>query len=253
MSATSRLPSLADVPRVPSLTPQTPHGGRIVCRNLAGPLFVAVATVAALGIVSGGAQEKSGTQIVATFKGHTEPVYSVTFTPDGKYLATGSFDNTIKLWDVTSGKEAKTYGGPNGHQKMVMCVAISPDGQLLASGSIDNNLKVWDIPLTAPSKILPATEAVQAVALSPDGTKLAFGSKDGQVKLVNAADGKELFKLEGHPPMPVLMKGGVEGITSVAFSPNGQTLASSGADKTLRIWNVANGQLACAVRAHRAH
>jgi WD40 repeat protein len=221
------------------------------CKMMASSLAL-LALIAAIGWTSLDAQEKPGVQIVATFKGHTEPVYSVTFTPDGKHLATGSFDNTIKLWELASGKEAKTYGGPNGHQKMVMCVAISPDGQLLASGSIDNNLKVWDIPLTAPSKILPATDAVQAVALSPDGTKLAFGSKDGQVKLVNAADGKELFKLEGHPPMPALMKGGMEGITGLAFSPNGQTLASSGADKTLRFWNVANGQLLGVVTAHSA-
>jgi WD40 repeat protein len=209
-------------------------------RNLAWTLFAALAVV--LGLDPSGAQEKSGTQIVATFKGHTEPVYSVAFTPDGKYLATGSFDNTIKLWEVATGKEAKNYGGPTGHQKMVMCVAISPDGQLLASGSLDNTLKIWDVPLVAPSRILPASEAVHAVALSPDGTKLAFGSKDGQVKLVNAADSKELFKLEGHAGP----------VTGVAFSPNGQTLASSGVDKTLRFWNVANGQLLGVVSAHSA-
>ncbi len=213
-----------------------------MCRNLSCLSASLLVLLAAFGLVSMDAQEKSGTQIVATFKGHTEPVYSVTFTPDGKYLATGSFDNTIKLWELASGKETKTYGGPNGHQKMVMCVAISRDGQLLASGSIDNNLKVWDIPLTAPSRLLPATEAVHAISLSPDGTKLAYGSKDGQVKLVNAADSKELFKLEGHAGP----------VTGIAFSPNGQTLASSGADKTLRFWNVANGQLIGVVTAHSA-
>ena len=211
-------------------------------RHLTWSLSSFLVLTAALVFVPVDAQEKSGTQIVATFKGHTEPVYSVTFTPDGKYLATGSFDNTIKLWELATGKEAKTYGGPSGHQKMVMCVAISPDGQLLASGSIDNTLKVWDIPLSAPSKLLPATDAVHAVALSPDGTKLAYGSKDGQVKLVNAADSKELFKLEGHAGP----------VTGIAFSPNGQTLASNGVDKTLRIWNVANGQLLGTVTAHSA-
>ncbi len=198
--------------------------------------------LAALGILTSAGQEKSATEIVTTFKGHTEPVYSVGFTPDGKYLVTGSFDNTIKLWDLATGKEAKTYGGPTGHQKMVMCVAVSPDGQLLASGSIDNTLKIWDVPLVAPSKVLPASEAVNAVALSPDSTKLAFGSKDGQVKLVNAADFKELFKLEGHAGP----------VTGIAFSPNGQTLATSGADKSLRFWNLANGQLLGVISAHSA-
>lgn len=211
-------------------------------RKLTWTLFAALVMVVVLGFEPSGAQEKSATQIIATFKGHTEPVYSVAFTPDGKYLATGSFDNTIKLWEVATGKEAKTYGGPTGHQKMVMCVAVSPDGQLLASGSLDNTLKIWDVPLVAPSRILPASDAVHAVALSPDGTKLAFGSKDGQVKLVNATDSKELFKLDGHAGP----------VTGVTFSPNGQTLASSGVDKTLRFWNVANGQLLGVVSAHSA-
>ncbi|MCS7046166.1 MAG: WD40 repeat domain-containing protein, partial [Gemmataceae bacterium] len=198
--------------------------------------------VAAFAILPLAGQTKSETHIVATFKGHTEPVYSVAFTPDGKYLVTGSFDNTIKLWDVGTGKEVKVYGGPNGHQKMVLCVAVSPDGQFLASGSIDNTLKLWDVPLVAPSRVVPAPDSVQAIALSPDGSKLAFGSKDGQVKLVNAADGKELFKLEGHTGP----------VTGVAFSPNGQNLATCGADKTLRFFNVANGQLLGTITAHGA-
>src|SRR5687768_2306275 len=92
-------------------------------RPLAVGLVSFVVLLAALSSLD--SQEKSQTEIVAIFKGHTEPVYSVAFTPSGKHLVTGSFDNTIKLWELATGKEAKTYGGPAGHQKMVMCVAVS--------------------------------------------------------------------------------------------------------------------------------
>ncbi len=187
------------------------------------------------------AQEKgNGPEIISTFKGHTDVVYSVAISQDGKYVATGSFDNTIKLWDAASAREIKTFGGPQGHQKMVLSVAFSPDGTQLASGSADNTLKVWDVPVSTPLRSVPATEVVTAVAVTADGTKLAAAAKDGLIKLFNAADSKELFKMAGH-------EGTVEGLT---FSANGQILASAGADKTVRFWNVANGQLIAAVGAH---
>src|SRR5205823_14007432 len=101
----------------------------------------------ALALVPLGAGEKgAATETIATFKGHTELVYAVAFSPDGKYLATGSFDNTIKLWEAATGKELKTFGGPQGHQKMVLSVAFSNDGTMIASGGADNALKVWDVP-----------------------------------------------------------------------------------------------------------
>ncbi|MBI3411651.1 MAG: hypothetical protein HY040_25255 [Planctomycetes bacterium] len=211
-------------------------------------LALACAGISFLGFDGLGAGEKDkgvkdkGPEILATLKGHTELVYSVAFSADNKYVATGSFDNTVKLWEAATGKELKTFGGPAGHQKMVVSVAISPDGQFIASGSGDNTLKVWDVPMNSPLRNLAASEAVGAVALTADGTKLAVGSKDGLVKLVNAADFKDLFKMEGH-------QGAVTGLT---FSPNGQILISCGADRTVRFWNVANGQNIAVVGAHTA-
>ncbi len=63
-----------------------------------------------------------------TLKGHAESVYSTAYTPDGKYVVTGSFDKTIKVWEAATGKEFKSFGGPNGHTGLVLSVAVSLDG-----------------------------------------------------------------------------------------------------------------------------
>src|SRR5437764_264688 len=79
----------------------------------------------------------------ATLKGHTNSVASMTYSPDGKTLASGSWDETIKLWDVQSGKERITL---KGHTSFVYAVAFSPDGKTLASASTDGMVKQWDVP-----------------------------------------------------------------------------------------------------------
>src|SRR5262245_24272395 len=106
--------------------------------------------------------------IAATLKGHTESVYAIAFTPDGKQVVTGSFDRSLKLFETATGKEVKTFAGPQGHQNLVLALAISPDGQQLASGSSDNTVKVWDIPTSAPLRDFAHADAVNAVALSAD-------------------------------------------------------------------------------------
>jgi WD40 repeat protein len=111
---------------------------------------------------------------------------------------------------------------------------------MIASGGADNTLKVWDVPVATPLRSFKAPDATTAVALSPDGTKLAYGGKDGGVKILSAADFKELFKLDGHQGP----------VTGLAYSANGQILASTAADRTVRFWNTANGQLIAAVGAH---
>ncbi|MBI2804279.1 MAG: WD40 repeat domain-containing protein [Planctomycetes bacterium] len=190
----------------------------------------------------GTAQEKAADpEIVARLKGHTDAVYAIAYSPDGKTLATASFDNTLRLWDAATGKELKTYGGTTGHTKQVISIAFSPDGAMLASGATDNTLKVWDVPINAPIRSLKSNDAVEAVALTPDGKKLALGGKDGLIRLVTPEEFKELIKFEpGH-------KGA---ITGLAFSANGQQLASVGVDRTLRYWNVLTGKLLATIGAH---
>src|SRR5262249_44781652 len=136
--------------------------------------------------------------LVATLKGHTETVYAVAYSPDGRYVLTGSLDKTLKLWDAAAGTEIKTFGGQAGHQNLVLAAAFSPDGRMIGSGGSDNTAKIWDTPLKAPLRELVHRDEVDAVALSPDGTRLAAAGRDGTVKIWNTADGKQLFSLAGH-------------------------------------------------------
>src|SRR5688500_18557151 len=95
----------------------------------------------ALGGVIVAQQPGAPPDVAATLGGHTEMVYAVAYSPDGKYVVTASFDKTLKLWDAATGKEMKTFSGQAGHQNLVLCAAFSPDGQTIASGSSDNTAK----------------------------------------------------------------------------------------------------------------
>ena len=173
-----------------------------------------------------------------TLKGHHGWVYSVAYSPDGKTLASGSGDKTIKLWDVATGKEQATL---KGHTDEVNSVAYSPDGKTLASGSDDKTIKLWDVATGKEQATLKGhTDWVSSVAFSPDGKTLASGSGDETIKLWDVATGKEQATLKGHTAE----------VTSVAFSPDGKTLASGSGDKTIKLWDVATGKEQATLKGH---
>ena len=222
--------------------------GRENTRVVAGRgLSGAAAAVAAVG---------TGTQTAGHPQGAQRGRVSVAFSPDGKTLASGSEDKTIKLWDVATGKEQATL---KGHTDAVSSVAFSPDGKTLASGSEDKTIKLWDVATGKEQATLKGhTRGVvrgvqpgrqdaglgergqddQAVGRGdgqgtghPQGThgqgvrpwrsartarRWPRGAMDKTIKLWDVATGKEQATLKGH----------TDAVCSVAFSPDGKTLAS---------------------------
>jgi len=174
---------------------------------------------------------------VQTLKGHSELVRSVAISPSGQILASSSNDQTIKLWNLPTGKLLYTLAG---HSSMVTSVAFSPDGKTLASASNlavgDGNIKLWDVETGTLQQTLDKgllNLRVSCVTFSPDGNTLASGNIDATIKLWQLNSGKLQNTLKGH---------GWD-VNSVAFSRNGKILVSGGLDGAIKIWNWRTGEL----------
>ena len=162
-------------------------------------------------------------QLIDILKGHTAGVNTVSFSPDGTLLASGSWSGTIKLWDAATRKWIANLG----HTAGIKAVSFSPDGTLLASGSWDGTVKLWDTATRERIVTLGHGSEGTSVSFSPDGTLLASGSWDRTIKLWDTATRERIVTL-GH---------GSE-ITSVSFSPDGTLLASGSWDRTVKLWDV---------------
>ncbi|CAD8204796.1 unnamed protein product [Paramecium pentaurelia] len=174
---------------------------------------------------------------VHQFNGHNDTVCSVSFSPDGTKLASGSDDISICLWDVKTGKlKAKLEG----HTNWVQSVCFSPDGTTLASGSQDQSIRLWDIETgEQKAKLDGHTHYVYSICFSPDGTTLASGSFDNTIRLWEFKTGKQKAILQCNSQ-----------VNSVSISPNGTTLASGSADNSIFFWDVKTGQLKSKLNGH---
>jgi eukaryotic-like serine/threonine-protein kinase len=212
--------------------------------------------------------------------GHSDTVWTVATSAANQTVLSGSYDKTIKIWDLATGSLQHTLEGHtdavrdvavsvdgktlvsgsgdttikiwdlttrtvrhtlSGHSGPVWSVTISPDTQWLASGSYDGTVKIWNLKTGELVRTLPEHyDSVWSVAISSDGKTLASGSYDGTVKLWSLQTGELLRTLKGH----------ADGVRSVAISPNGQFLVSGSWDKTVKVWNLSTGELLHTLAGH---
>lgn len=178
-----------------------------------------------------GRDKAAGALEIAPQLGHTGEVRSIAFFPDGRALASASYDGTVKIWDTTSGTLVRNLAA---HDKYASSVAVSADGRRLVSGGWDNRVKVWDTSSWKVLFVLAQGEFVQTVAISPDGKKLVSGGDGGLVKLWSLETGK----LIAGAKMPNDNAG------VVAFTPDSQTfLVGGNYAGTMQLYDAATGRL----------
>ena len=201
-------------------------------------------------------------------RGHTNAVSSIDVSQDGRLLASGSIDHTVRLWDAQTGKTIRTL---NGHKTEVYEVAFSPDNQMLASSSYDGSVILWNVKSGKMLRTLTIKEWSVAIAFSTDSRQLAVGSQDRNVVIYDVRDGNILRTLETKYAVSALafspdgrylaadvyaimlwdlttgkviktLEGHQSSVRDLAFSNDNRFLASASRDKTARIWNVETGK-----------
>jgi WD40 repeat protein/transcriptional regulator with XRE-family HTH domain len=172
-----------------------------------------------------------------TLQGHTDGTWAIAFSPDGLLLASGSDDQTLRLWNTTTGQCLRTLP----HAGRVRSVAFSPDGSLLASGCDDSVVRLWDTKTGECRNTLQGhTDRVWSVIFHPNGGILASGSTDKTIRLWDVTGGQQVRVLEGH----------TDWVRALAFAHHGRILASAGDDQVIRLWDTDAGQLLAALQGH---
>ncbi|MDD5209384.1 MAG: WD40 repeat domain-containing protein [Elusimicrobiales bacterium] len=181
------------------------------------------------------AQESLLTKSIA---GNSRIVYSVAFSPDGKYIASGGVDNTVKLWSFEDGSLVKEF---KGHRNFVNSVAFSPDGKSLVSASEDGTVKLWSMESGACLGTLKGhKDSVWSAAFFPDGRRVVSGGTDGVIRIWGGDSKTPGRTIKGHSGY----------IYSVSITEDGKLLASAGAGRTIKIWDAETGAHKMTLEGH---
>jgi WD40 repeat protein len=198
--------------------------------------FLVVACILLCMLIVGGlydamthAVRSSGTAL-RIYRQQQDVISSVAWSPNGRFIATGSWDHTVQVWNAQSGQLITTYSG---HEDIVTAIAWSPDGEYLASASWDQTVQVWEAFTGQHITTYRGHQSeVNTVAWSPDGKKIASGGYPS-VQIWDPWSGRLLRSYTG--PYP-------DFVNTLAWSPNGQEIASGGSSTSVQIWNAQTGQ-----------
>jgi eukaryotic-like serine/threonine-protein kinase len=179
-----------------------------------------------------------------TYKGHTDRIFSLAWSPDGQRIASSSLDETVQIWDALTGKNMLTY---RGQSLQAPAIAWSPDGRFIASSSglLSESIQVWDAATGKNSaeynRYDGHTERVLAIAWSPDGRYIASASEDAKVQVWDVISGRSIYMYRGH----------TQTVKTVAWSPDGLRIATGSEDKTAQVWDANSGGNILVYYGHR--
>lgn len=181
-------------------------------------------------------ETKHGPKPVQQLRGHESFINTIAVSPDGKTVASGGHDYSLRLWNVETGEQLKNSKSTQS-SGVVKDVAFLPDGKrLLVGGGLTRGMQrlaIWDVETWRPTvKFEGHDHTINTVAVSPDGNLAASGSNDATARIWDIATGKELHKLTAH----------TNAVLDIAFSSDGSTLATCSADGSLRLWDVSTGR-----------
>lgn len=189
-------------------------------------------------VASNGIEEKNlvslwnvtGGKKIKVFRGHTDWIRTVLFSPDGKMILSTCGDGTLKLWDISTGKEIRTF---HGRANFIYSASFSPNGKIALSTSFDKSMKLWDVAtLKWIRNLTGVTDSVFSACFSPDGKSILSGGFPKTVRWLDVASGKETGSFTGHPGR----------VDCVAYSPDGRFSLSGGTRTQMKLLENSSGK-----------